>query len=238
MCSHDRAAHLTYRTLEAASQKIARISRMSLLLQYLQYSSIHDALDEHSDRVEEALTLFLVSSIPVGSLKNTGHHQPTTMITDATSRSGDNECHRAQIIRCSSGRSTSFLASHVSCLLLTSMIKLRRVCRHELQLLGRYKETGWELVRVTGLKYLGKRYSPVSCAVSGRMTGFVHVVLNLPITHFRNSKVSTLPIQNYSATLLTRSSSGHLTFTRHFGLPQISGFIESSQFSMLLFQCR
>lgn len=54
--------HIVFRVLEATSREVTRILRMNLLSQYLRYNSIQHALDEHSDRVEKALTLFHVSS--------------------------------------------------------------------------------------------------------------------------------------------------------------------------------
>lgn len=49
---------------------------------------------------------------------------------------------------------------------LISNTKLRRVRRFEVQLFGRYEQTGWELVEVGGLEYLGKRYRSVNDPVS------------------------------------------------------------------------
>jgi len=40
----------------------------------------------------------------------------------------------------------------------------------ERQLLGGYKDTRWELVRVGGVKYLAKRYSPANHAVSNHIS--------------------------------------------------------------------
>jgi len=60
-----------YRALEATAHTIADISRMSCISQCLQYSSVHNTLDEHSHRLEQALNLFNVKSFLFADLKHT-----------------------------------------------------------------------------------------------------------------------------------------------------------------------